>query len=483
MKTSLRKSFIGVMACAIALATTSCHRSDTLLDTIPADAAMTLTVNGHNLASALDTRSHGGSLTTQQSLDRLLEHTSPLMRRRIATIVTSDAVDRSRMAAFIPAQPHPSAIVEQIGFDNGIIFTFYVDDLARLARELEATEAGKAGRFDAYTVGAMTLLADGRQAWLLAGKPDEAAAMAERQCDIADGKSAARIKNLGEWLADDDGIIRMAVSMKATGHTGWTLLSVGLDDNGRTLDIDANALDEDGHKLDLDRSLERIDTRMLQAVAPDDMLVAAIGLPSTIDWDGMTQYLGSILPLNFGQRALLAASASYLKRIDGTLLIAAGPASELSANATVAQEISFVIAIQLAKGKAEETLSDFVAMFGSLGIQLSRQGDAYVWEQPGVPPLTMQVENSNTLVVATRPIKQLGNDKVKELFKGNAFAFWADIPSGFASATYGGPGIDMKMELDDDFSMSFRLKGSDTPLVEQLATLADGVTPTDSITL
>ena len=448
------------------------HTSD-ILDSIPADAAVVITLSPDQLDTDLDGQRYGGTLTSGQTIEKYLKHAEPEVRTVVKTILSTQAIDRSLVVIYSHQDTDGVNFISMIS-DGVYIVTFTVADEQRLVQELQIDSPEDIDGFKAYKLTrSSSLIIKGTQGWLVSGKPQKAVNTISRHLDIACGKSIKSVKEANEFLNKDGYLFNMLISLRSTDVPGWTHIYGTLADDGRKLKFKASFYDLNGKKTDLDDNLEQIDSELLKYIAPSDVFVAGLGLSDDTDWESITGYMTNLFPMNISQRAMLAVIVPYLKRIDGTILIAAGPAQEepdLDSAGPQARQLNFFVGIELKKNQVKATLDEFSNLITTLGLPVTKlDGDRFVWSVPGMPPITMQVVDGNCIALTNRPLEQLGNKAADKILDGNSFAVWSNIPSKLAHDTYGGLGFKLNLEMDDDLDISFRFNGSDRPILEQVA--------------
>ena len=170
----------------------------------------------------------------------------------------------------------------------------------------------------------------------------------------------------------------------------------------------------------------------------------------------------------------------YLKRIDGTLMIAAGPTlDQRLTKADFSNDINFIVAVQMKKSEVAKTMRDFGDMLSMLGAPMVKRGEEYVIQVPGMAPVILKTVDGNCIVLTNRPLQQLGNDAARKAMKGNGFALWANIPDSLGEAVYGGYGFNLTAELNKDFEAKFMFNGQAAPIMEQLALIMSPDNSTD----
>lgn len=478
----MKKQFILAWAVTMTMIVSlcGCSGNERLLDTIPADAPGIVTVNVNRLMDAMDGAKHGGNLTAAETLDKFLANSSERCHREITTILTSASIDRELMAGFaisgkdrgINAFKHPGEYV----------YTFKIKNQSALIGEIGAEPDAKSiDGFEVYALEDVNLAVKGKQGWLIWGDPAKAVSTLAAELNRAANTPVSSLKGINKFLSDDDDIFRLAIA-RSTAADGWTCIKGDVDDNARKLEIDAKFLDGNGKEKDMDAYLDRINTSLLDYTMPSDIFVMAIGIKGDTDWDALIDYLQSIYPLDYRQRALAGMVLPYLKRLDGTIMIAAGldDTSHLDPS-SIAGNINFTVAVQMKKNEVKKTMSDLRDIISMMGLPVVDKGDEFVMQSPGTAPVSLKAEG-NSIILSNRSLKQLGNNAARDVAKGNSLAIWTGIPNAIGEATYGGKGFNLEMELEDDFKMSFSFTDSTIPVLEQIALLmsADSDSPANT---
>lgn len=458
------------IAMGIAALLTGCSGDKKLLDTVPADAAAVVVLDAEKLVGYMNGPAYGGTLSSDAVLDRFLVKSTERSRSELKALLTSDAVNRHFMVGFAVKGSGSSVFTSM---RKGVqVYTFEINNVDRLVEQMGATEAVPTEGFDTYELEGATLFVKGKQGWIAGGDAVEAAKMLAEQLEIASNTPVSAVKGINEYLTDDDGFLRTAISMAQTGEQGWTCVTTSIDDAGKQLEVDADYIGPDGKKADMDKYLGSIDMKLLDYTTPADMIVAAVAVKSSTDWDFLVNYVQAIYPMTFQQRSALAVAMPYLKRIDGTLMVAAGiTRDDRVSPGDFTNEINFVAAVQVDKSKAKTMLADLASMASVAGMPMVQKGDDYIFQPSGATPITLKLVNGNCLIITNRQLDQLGNDAARKTLKGNSFGLWANVPNSTGEAVYGGRGFKLTMELDDDFESEFSLNGSTAPILEQLATM------------
>lgn len=466
-------ALMGVMA--------ACGRQQHLLDTVPADAGMVVVLDAEKLTGYMDGKAYGGTLDADGVLDRFLVRATGRSRNEVKTLLTTDAINRHSLVMFSSKGDDVSVISSMKRGD--CFYTFEINNLERLVAQLGAGAPENVDGFDAYRLEGAVMLVRDRQGWIAEGDASSAAKALAAQLAVAANSPLSSQKGVASHLTGDDGFMRSIVSMANTGEQGWVCADVAIDDTGRQLEVDAEYLGADGKKAYMDKYLKDIDTKLLRYATPSDMFVMAAGIRPDTDWEGLFNYLQAIYPMSSHQRSAMAVAFPYLKRLDGTLLVAAGvTVDDRLSRAVIASDINFVVAIQVDKSRAKDTMKDFAGLVSLTGVPMIEKDGEYFIQAKGMPPVTMKLVDSSTIVIANRNLDQLGNEAAAKVMKGNSLGVWANVPNSTGEAVYGGRGFRLTMELDGGFESEFALNGSTMPLLEQLAGIVAAGTDERAVT-
>jgi hypothetical protein len=470
------KKYVAALACGLMLIVSACQGKGSLLNSVPADAAAVMTVNIKKLGIALDTKTYGGTMTAEETADKFLAYASDSARKQIKALFTTDIIDGDIVAGFVASGN--SASISNMLKTSDYIYTFLIKDtnklIASLGKKSEKTDEG----FDIYPLDGAFLYIKDDQGWIMAD--DNSAKILSQQLTLAENKSILSMKGVGEYLKDNDNIVRLAIPTSANAEDkGWACVSADIDDNGKELEFEAKSIDVNGKELNMSKDLQNIDPKLLKYTMPSDVFVMAAGISPNTDWDKLVNYASTLQPLDFKQRAFIGMLLPYLKRIDGTVLIAAGPTVEEHVSAAnFSNAINFVVAIQMKKDQVKATMKELGGVISMMGLSANNKGDEYVLQFPGMAAVTLKSVDNNSIVLTNRPLQQLGNDAATKVMKGNAFGLWTNISNSFGEATYGGRGFKLTMELENDLEATFGFNGTVNPIIEELASL---VSPSNNV--
>lgn len=468
MRNFINRYLSGLIALGIALIFTGCAKEKALMETIPSSGGPVVTINAEKFIDALEGQKYGGSLTADSTFTLFINNISPNVRPYVRTLLTTSAIDRRCIAAFSPSQEQRGVNILTFMHYSDIIVSFLIKDESMLSLQLGVTDAVDVSGFKAYQLNGGVMLVKDRQGWLLNDDMNAAAGKISAQLNLAASSSVASVKGISEFMESTDDIVRMIVPVSTDSPEGWTCVAIDLNDRHSDIEIEAKLIDLNGKKIPFDKYMRNIDSKLLAYLAPTDIVTLGVGLSGDTDWDAVFRYIQSVFPMSFKQRAFAGMLQTYLKRIDGTVLISAGPTGGSSDFDT--SQISFFIAVQLKSDHAKATLDDIEGIIKMTGLP-SVKKDNEIIVQPRnneIPSFTAKMLDSKCLVVTNRSLDQLGNNVAAEVMKNHAVGVWTNIPNEFAENAYGGPGLRCKIEVESDFEMELGFTDSSLPFIEQI---------------
>lgn len=156
----------------------------------------------------------------------------------------------------------------------------------------------------------------------------------------------------------------------------------------------------------------------------------------------------------------------YLRRIDGTIFIAAGIPGNGMANSN---NLSFFVGVQLKKGEAKNILKDFSDVMKMFGMHFTKNGDKYIIPSSSAAPITMQVVDDKCLVVTNRALAQPGNSAAAKAIKDNVAALWCNLSDNVCKDLLDIPGFKFTLGVNTDANAEFSFSNTKTPLLVRLA--------------
>jgi hypothetical protein len=456
----------------------SCSHDKIILDTVPAESPAVVVLNTKSLEQALIDKSSSTYSKASVTLERLLAKSDDATRSCLNTLLLSDVVADDMLVAYARSE----GVKGLFSNANYYAVTFYINDESRLKRELKVGDAYKKGDFNVYAIcnNTMSLLTRENQGWIIANADKDKAAESINS-DLNDAKknpvtSKKSLRKFFESEASD--YFAKMIFIDKTGYIapdGWLCCTIDFDRNYTELNANVKAIDKSGNEIELDKSLAKVDSKMLKYLAPTDMFACAIGVPSDMKSESLLSILKSCFGFNMQQKAMAALLMPYLKRIDGTIFIAAG----LPGNGAVSEnDVSFFVGIQMKKGEAENILKDFSDVMSMLGVRFTKDGDKYVIPSSSATPITVQVVDKKCLVVTNRSLAQSGNSVAEKALKDNAAALWCDLPGSVCRDLFDVPGFKLTLGVKKDAKAEFSFTDSNMPLLVRLAdTVYSAATP------
>lgn len=468
MRNLKSRYLLGLVAIGITLFFTGCGKDRALMETIPSSGGPVATINAEKFIDALEGQKYGGTMTADSTFTLFLDNISSGVRPYVRTLLTTSAIDRKCIVAFSPSQGEGGVNLLSFLHYSDIIVSFLVKDERELTLQLGVKDSQDVGGFKAYQLNGGVILIKDKQGWLLNDDMDAAAGKISAQLNLAESSSVASVKGIKEFMESNDDIVRMIIPVSTDTPEGWSCVSLDLNDTHSDIEIKAKLLDLNGKKVPFDKYMRNIDPKLLTYLAPTDIVTLGVGLRGDTDWDAVFRYVQSIFPMSFKQRAFAGMLETYLKRIDGTVLISAGPTTP-SVGFNPAQ-ISFFIAVQLKSDQAKATLADIEGIIKMTGLP-SVKKDNEIIVQPRnneIPSFTAKMLDNKCLVVTNRSLNQLGNNVAADVMKDHAIGVWTNIPNDFAESSYGGPGLRCKIEVESDFEMKLGFSDASLPFIEQI---------------
>ena len=213
------RNLTAAIVLALTLGIAGCSREKQLLDTVPADAAMVMVLDADKLIGYMNGQAYGGTLSADAVIDRFLVRATERSRNELKTLLTSGAVNRHAMVGFSVRGDAPSVVASMAQGD--FFYTFEINDVDKLVKELDAGSPTDISGYDAYLLEGAVMLVRDKQGWIAWGDPAVAVSRLDSQLDVASATAVSSVKGINEYLCDDDGFLRTAVSMAKTGEQGW----------------------------------------------------------------------------------------------------------------------------------------------------------------------------------------------------------------------------------------------------------------------
>lgn len=367
----------------------------------------------------------------------------------------SGAADLTSVAVFMAEGGTPVATFAISNFDD---FKETVGDKLTWGSDAEGMHVG-------WHENRISVIASDNQAWL-SDYSDEAAKTVKTALDQAKKNPLGKIEGVAHHLGGQ-GLIRIAtVSQISAGgddntaeaqQTLWNAASVTSE--GQTLTINYSLIKGDGEKQTF-KGLQTINPAVLAYVPAGMTVAAAAGVTPEFDWSVLGQL--AALTGDFQTQAMLSAAMPYLTSIDGTVLLAAGPANEDAYSDLDPGNWRFILMAHLSQEKVNQLLGMVRTMCFTAGItprEDPRTGSLII------PQYGMDMHMGNIdgyFTVANFPIDDTNNNDLAPLFVNQQAAAQVNLPR-LSDAMLFMPdwGVDARMQMaGTDARVTVSLPGS-----------------------
>lgn len=362
----LRHFTFAILTALIVGLTTSCSKRGEILDTIPADVTMVATLNVDKLCSAA-----GVTLKSDGSVDVL-----PAMHG----VVTGDIREMLENISQLKADGAADVenIVAAVDGDGVTYLTFAVSDMDRLTAALgdnvqwsDASDGYRAAR-----LGDTMLLCKDSQMWAVIGAKD-ALKSVKAMLKSAGEMSVSDLNGIAEALNRDN----MANVAVASGFAALTTSrkpntvipaqdkewAVGelLEGADNSLVFNCAIMQSTGRTI-APKGMQRINPALLAYVPENFNTVFAAGLTPEFDWQPLTQL--AMLAGGFQTAAFLSVVTPYLESVNGSVLIAAAPASPETFAEGDFSEWDFIVMAHMPQDKINSLTSMIRNMMSTAGM-------------------------------------------------------------------------------------------------------------------
>ncbi|MCD8304994.1 MAG: hypothetical protein LUC86_09270 [Prevotellaceae bacterium] len=216
----------------------------------------------------------------------------------------------------------------------------------------------------------------------------------------------------------------------------------------------------------------KVNPEALKYMNADESLVCALSLKG-VDWDDCLSTMAAVAELDRGQQAMLAAVASCLGELEGTVAVGIGLNS---LSPSWESNVPVTLVCETKEGKAEELLGDLKAMLEALGVDYEGTSSGLALSLPRVGKLYAEAEG-DVLVFSNRSISKAGgNPTVQSVDFGGSIGT-AAIVLGKESPLLSDLGLDEGLRLTcssdaeaQETSLVLAMDGDEgTGIVERIA--------------
>ncbi|MDE6174046.1 MAG: hypothetical protein K2F88_00580 [Duncaniella sp.] len=316
--------------------------------------------------------------------------------------------------------------------DGTVYVTALVSDEAKFteatADEIEWAEAKggfKQGQWNGFTA-----LAGNGRFWLVDAK-DAVKSVGELQKKAAKSPLTALEGVCG--VLEGDGLLNMAMrrgasskGAKADGgekESLWATLCCNVKDNRLT--ASSVVMQGDGTTVSAD-GLQAINPAVLSYIPDSFNFAFAIGLTPDFDWSTLTQAVGTFG--GFQARGMMAVATPYLQSVNGTVMLAAGPANDQAYSDVDPGNWHFVLMAHLPQQKISEIMNMVRSSMFMAGISPRVTDDGLMV----VPQYGMNLYIGNVdgyFAVSNMPFDSSRQNSLAPLFTGKDGALSLELPS------------------------------------------------------
>lgn len=330
------------------------------------------------------------------------------------------------------------------------------------------------GSYSCGTIGnGMSVLLDKESVWFVTASPSDAVTELEAIKKSAAKNPITALTGITDLL-EGPGIVNFAVRQeaapakkgdKAAAQTSrWSTFSGNVANNeltGRSVNMEG-----DGKVIPYE-GLQPVNQAVLSYVPADFNIAFALGITPDFDWSTVTSMIGTFG--GFQARGMLAAVTPYLQALDGTVLLAAGPANDEAYSDVDPGNWHFILMARLPQGK----INDIMGMVRS---SMFMAGVTPRMEKEGlmvIPQYGMDLYLGNVdgyFAVSNLPFDPNRQNQLAPLFNGKNGALSLNIPSlqvfGSDMPSYG---ISVKAQVgNDNTDLKLSITGSDTPVLRAI---------------
>lgn len=405
---------------AILLSVTSCTKSSGLLDTVPANSTAILSLDGDQLLDKAGFKKTGDTYTAPEWFDKLDAPDDAMARFE----QFASAIDMGQIIVYMPEGAK----------GNNSLFTAEVSDAAKLA-ELLAQPGAKTEALGSYTtvkMGHIGIAYTDRQVWMKSPVYDMAKFVLEidGQLSAARQKSAAQLQGVKSALTSD-ALLGCAVNNKFIAQANdvevetseWATAQVRLD--GNRLNFASQHIEADGTPFD-NPGVEAINTAVLGYVPSVCNMFLAAGLNDQMAWDNLSDIIASTG--GYQAQGVWSIILPYLKAIDGTVMIAAGPTSPSAYIDATPSNWQAIAMVHMAQDKVNQAVATISGLLSSQGVEIEPQ-------QQGVSKVTLPGDMTvyfgsvdGYLAVANFPFSPNNQNPYAPLVNGKDAAISVTLP-------------------------------------------------------
>lgn len=457
MKSIKPLRLILAMAAVLIALVSSCDKSErSLLDTVPDSARVVATADFDKLLKNAGCQVKDGKYELTPQLTSLLGDSDAHTFAEWLNCI-SKAADINHVVIYMTDHATP-------------IGTVSITDLDAIETALTDYDFKKAVSCDGYDIyewpdGAVAMLKDG-QAWF-AHKADDVIKSVKK----ADKDPLAALDGVKKFLLTDHPV---NVAYRCSGMPfDWVCGSVALNDN--ILGMTIKGMDDDGKLFELDRLFDTVNTDFLRYAPGNTQLAVAFSAKTNAPWNQALAILKAHPGLSMSQKGMLEMVFSQLKKIDGTIAIAAAPAAGAPALANLSLSTwDLMLMVHMPQDVVNSNVSQLVATARQFGMTVNEENGVYCANLSQLDPSLGDIYVGNVdgyFAVSTRQFIPNSDNSLVQVFHGCGGAVALDIPYGSETMkAFGLPyGLSVTLQLESESAeIRARFNGTNSSFLSSL---------------
>lgn len=398
----------------------SCSKEQNLLDAFPSDVDHVGTVKLKSVLVEAGFKFEADGATHENA---------SLAAEAYKLVGLVSAIDRSEVC-------DPDGFAWVKGRDGNLYATAIVDDVDKLteatSKDIEWTDGD--GGFRQGEWGGFTALAGNGRFWLTDAK-EAVKAVGELQKKASKAPLTA-LEGVCQKLSAD-GLLNMALRQgaapKSSGkgakgesaelESRWATLNCSVAEN--RIVASSVVIEGDGKQLTIE-GMQPINPAVLSYIPGHFNFALALGLTPEFDWSVLTEAVSAFG--GFQARAMMAAVTPYLQSINGTVMLAAGPANDQAYTDIDPGNWHFVLMAKLPQDKVNDITGMIRTSMFMTGISPRMTDDGLMI----VPQYGMNLYIGSVdgyFAVSNMPFDNMRQNSLAPLFTGKEGAVTLELPS------------------------------------------------------
>lgn len=447
-----------VLAVVMGMMITSCSKKGELLDTIPANVNAVMMLDAKGLMENAGCKFTADGVELPESLKGMEASAGGL--QTLGKLQAAGACDLSEVAVLVCDK-------------QDIVCTFFINDWEKF-KSITSSLNWEEGN-DGYSEGRINgtpMLSDGTQGWIvIGGNPYELVKTLKEDAKKEPVTKLAGIKG----VLESEHLFNLALSGMNFGATDnnvaqqetvWNVLSANVVDN--KIVATSKAMKGDGAVVEV-KGMQPINPAVLSYLPSNFNFALAAGMTPEFDWKAVIGALTPMFANNFQMQGALAVLTPFLQALDGTVVLAAGPANEEAYADLDPTNWQFVMMAHL----PQERINQVMSMIKNT---LAQNGIAPIAERDGVmtiPQYGMEFYVGNVdgyLAIANIPFENTHNNSLAPLFVNKNAALSFELPTlkVFSPAA---PAYGIKVAVDmqgSEGKAEISLPGARRPILETI---------------